>query len=162
MKQILLQLKVPLRLFFFVASLSFLFTSCKKDTDYVSEVFIKKEWKVDLATTKVVPQVAGRADHAVAVFYLMDNNELHYYIYFDQTLQAGDNPTTAKLSLGNSSETGAVLIDLQNPAFSTARESKGKITLNEATIASLLSKSIYLQVASTQQTGGLVRGQVNN
>lgn len=146
----------------FFAIVLFLFSSCKKDNDYISEVFIKKEWKVDLSTTKVVPQVSGRTDHAVAVLYLMDNNELHYYIYFDQALQAGDSPTTAKLSLGSATQNGTVLIDLQNPAFNTARESKGKITLNEATITSLLSQSLYLQVASTQQSAGLVRGQVNN
>lgn len=146
----------------FFAIVLFLFTSCKKDTDYISEVFIKKEWKVDLSTTKVIPQVTGRTDHAVAVLYLMDNNELHYYIYFDQALQAGDSPTMAKISLGNATQNGTVLIDLQNPAFNTARESRGKINLNEATITSLLSQSVYLQVASTQQNAGLVRGQVNN
>jgi len=162
MKKILLQLKVPLGACLFFAVASMFLAACNKDDDYISEVFIKKEWKVDLSTSKVIPQIANRTDHAVAVLYLMDNNELHYYIYFDQALAAGDSPTAAKLSLGNSTQNGAVLIDLQNPSFNAARECKGKIALNEATVTSLLSQSLYLQVASSQQNAGLVRGQVNN
>lgn len=144
---------------FFAVALLCLF-SCKKDT-YTSEVFIRKQWKVELNTTNNIPAVAGRTDAAVCMLFLMDNNQLFYDIYFINPLNNGDAPTSAKLFLGNAVENGSLLIDLQNPAFNTEREVKGNVTLNAATIASLLSGPVYLQVNSNQQTAGLVRGQID-
>ncbi|MDN5287161.1 MAG: hypothetical protein JWR38_3435 [Mucilaginibacter sp.] len=135
--------------------------SCKKKS-IESDIFIKKQWKVDLSASNITPVLSGRSDHAVAVLYLMDNNELDYYVYFDQVLQNGDIPTSIKVNLGPSGTNGSLLIDLQNPVFDANRESKGKLNLNTSTIDSLLSQPTYLLVLSSQQGNGLVRGQINN
>ncbi|MBB6238335.1 hypothetical protein HDC90_002968 [Pedobacter sp. AK013] len=137
------------------------FTSCKKET-YTSDIYIKKQWKVDLSATKIIPAIANRTDHAVAVLYLMDNNELHYDVYFDQPLQNGDTPSSVKINLGASTANGSLLIDLKNPAFNGNRESKGSLTVDAQTAVALSTQSAYLVVASQQQNAGLVRGQVNN
>ncbi|NMN37075.1 CHRD domain-containing protein [Pedobacter sp. SG908] len=137
------------------------FSACKKEV-YTSEIYIRKQWKVDLSAAKITPTIAGRTDHAVAVLYLMDNNELHYDVYFDQPLQNGDVPGAVKINLGAAGANGAVLIDLKNPAFDTNRESKGSLIIDAQTANALTNQSNYLVVVSQQQAAGLVRGQVNN
>lgn len=160
MKQILLQLKVPLRVCLIFVTALFLFPACKKDT-YTSDVFVKKQWKVDLSASSVIPTVVGRTDHAVAMLFLMDNKELHYDIYFDKALENNDAPTNGKLYLGTLGTNGNLFIDLAIPAFNNQREVKGKITVSDEIYTKIQSEKIYLQISSTQQPNGLVRGQLN-
>ncbi|WP_343521635.1 CHRD domain-containing protein [Pedobacter sp.] len=136
------------------------FSGCKKDT-YTSDVFVKKQWKVDLSASKVLPAISGRTDHAVAMVYLMDNMEVHYDIYFDKALENNDTPGNAKIYLGPETTSGAVFIDLKTPAFNAERETKGSVTVDAATATKLQSEKIYLQISSVQQPNGLVRGQLN-
>lgn len=136
------------------------FSACKKDT-YTSEVFIKKQWKVDLSASKVLPAISGRTDHAVAMVYLMDNMEVHYDIYFDKALENSDTPGSAKIYLGTETTSGTVFIDLKTPAFNANRETSGSVGVDAATATKLQSEKIYLQISSAQQPNGLVRGQLN-
>ena len=136
------------------------FSACKKDT-YTSEVFIKKQWKVDLSASKVLPAISGRTDHAVAMVYLMDNMEVHYDIYFDKALENSDTPGSAKIYLGTETTLGTVFIDLKTPAFNANRETSGLVGVDAATATKLQSEKIYLQISSAQQPNGLVRGQLN-
>lgn len=161
MKRILLQLKVPLVYGLFFASLVFLLSSCGKDDVFTSDVFIRKQWKLNLSPANVVPSLTNRTDHAVAMVYLMSNKELHYDIYFDKALENGDNPSTVKLFLGAAGQTGALFLDLNAPAFNTQRETKGKITLDDTNFQKIQTEKIYFQISSTQQQVGLVRDQLN-
>lgn len=136
------------------------FTSCKKDV-YTSEIYIKKQWKADLSTTNIIPAISGRTDHAVATVYLMDNNELHYYIYFDKPLSSGDSPTTAVINIGAAGANGTPLIKLDASSFNDKRENDGKVIISAEAAASLVAQAaLYLQVSSAQQPSGLVRGQM--
>ena len=138
-----------------------LVSSCKKK-NIESDIFIKKQWKADLSTGNVIPAISGRTDHAVATIYLMDNNELHYYIYFDKALNNGDSPTTAAINIGAAGVNGNSPIKLDASSFNDKRESDGKITLSADAAASLIAQTaLYLQVSSSQQPNGLVRGQIN-
>lgn len=138
----------------------FFFTSCKKK-NIESDIFIKKQWKVELSATQVLPAINGRTDHAVAMVYLMDNQELHYDIYFDKTIENNDTPTGGKLFLGDSGVQGTVFIDLKTPAFDSHGETKGAVTLDAAAASKLQTEKVYLQLSSTQQPSGIVRGQLN-
>ncbi|TKC09384.1 CHRD domain-containing protein [Pedobacter frigoris] len=133
--------------------------SCKKDV-FKSDIFIKKEWKIDLNTSNIIPAISSRTDHAVAILYLMDNKQLSYNIYFDKPFENGDNATSAKLYTGSSTENGAVLLDLKNGSFNAQREISGILNLDDVTIQKLQSESVYMQVSSSQKTDGLVRGQL--
>jgi hypothetical protein len=150
-----------IRRYFLMPALALLFfTSCKKDV-YTSEIYVRKQWKADLSTTNIIPAISGRTDHAVATVYLMDNNELHYYIYFDKPLNSGDSPTTAVINIGTAGVNGAPLIKLDASSFNEKRENDGKVTLSADAATSLVSQTaIYLQVSSSQQPNGLVRGQM--
>lgn len=150
---------------FLPIALFMLCSSCKKEL-YTSDVFIAKQWKVELSAAYTVPTLAGRTDHAVALIFLMSNNELHYDIYFDKPFGVGDSPTQAKLYLGAAAENGVLLADLKNGAFDGNREVKGFIPADAAMIESLkatgsAARPIYLQVNSTQQPNGMVRGQID-
>jgi len=136
------------------------FSACKKDT-YTSEIFIKKQWKVELSASKVLPAISGRTDHAVAMVYLMDNMEVHYDIYFDKAPENNDTPGSAKIYLGTETTSGAVFIDLKTPPFNANRETSGSVGVDAATATKLQSEKIYLQISSAQQPNGLVRGQLN-
>ena len=134
--------------------------SCKKDIP-VSDVYVKKIWKVDLSASQIVPSISNRTDHAVASVYLMDNNELYYYIYFDQLLNNGDKPLGASIYIGTAGINGILLAELKGSSFNEKRENDGKISLSEAAVNSLLTENnLYLSIASIQQNAGLVRGQL--
>lgn len=135
-------------------------TSCKKKF-IESDIFVKKQWKVELSASKVLPAISGRTDHAVAMVYLMDNRELHFDIYFDKAVENNDTPGEAKLFLGPDGATGSLFIDLKSPAFNTQRETKGSVTIDAATASKLQTEKVYLQISSAQQPAGLVRGQLN-
>lgn len=155
----------PRYLGFKLLFLSFLmlasFSSCKKEMK-TSDIYTIRQWKVNLTPNEVVPAVSGRTDHAVAVFYLMTDNKLYYYLYFDQALNNNDAPTKAILYTGASGSNGTVLLDLNNPAFGSTREVKGSIELSSTLINDLNTKTNYLQIASTQQPNGLVRGAMQS
>ncbi|SFG91979.1 CHRD domain-containing protein [Pedobacter insulae] len=161
MKKILLQLKVPLGACLFLAMSLLFLPSCKKDDVYRSDIFIKKQWKLNLSSTNVIPALANKDDHAVAMVYLMSNKELHYDIYFDRPLENGDSPTTVKLYFGESGQTGELFLDLNAPSFNAQRETKGKVLLDEPNFLKIQTAKIYCQVSSTQQQSGLVRDQLN-
>ncbi|RDC58192.1 CHRD domain-containing protein [Pedobacter chinensis] len=134
--------------------------SCKKELK-TSDVYIKKQWRADLSVSAIVPQITGRTDHAVASIYLMDNNELHYYIYFDKPLNNGDTPGKGSINIGAAGTNGTLLINLETSAFNEKLENNGKISLNTETANALLNQSnLYLNVTSSQQPAGLVRGQL--
>lgn len=136
------------------------FSACKKEV-YTSDIYIRKQWKADLSTTNIIPAISGRTDHAVATVYLMDNNELHYYIYFDKPLSSGDSPTTAVINIGAAGANGTPLIKLDVSSFNDKRENDGAVTLSADAASSLVSQTaLYLQVSSAQQPSGLVRGQM--
>lgn len=135
-------------------------TSCKKKF-IESDIFIKKQWKVELLASKVLPSITGRSDHAVAMIYLMDNQELHYDIYFDKAIENNDTPGPGKLYLGADGVVGNLFIDLKTPAFNAQGETKGKVSVDAATVNKLLTEKMYLQISSTQQPAGIVRGQLN-
>ncbi len=161
MKTILLQLKVPLGACLFFALTLLVLPACNKDDVYTSDIFIKKQWKLNLSVANVTPSIANRDDHAVAMVYLMSNKELHYDIYFDKPLENGDSPSAVKLYLGASGQAGALFLDLNAPAFNAQRETKGKLLLDEANFLKIQTEKIYCQVSSTQQQTGLVRDQLN-
>jgi predicted xylose isomerase-like sugar epimerase len=137
------------------------FTSCKKK-EVESDIYTIRQWKSDLSVNNVVPTINGRTDHAVAVCYLMTDNKLYYYLYFDTPLNNGDKPTKAVIYSGAAGANGAVLIDLNNGAYNTNREVKGSVELSAQTITDLNSKTLYLQIASSQQASGLVRGTLTS
>ncbi|WP_199140102.1 CHRD domain-containing protein [Pedobacter sp. ASV12] len=150
-----------LKLLFWCLLMSAGFISCKKEMK-TSDVYTLKQWKVNLTPSDVVPAVAGRTDHAVAVFYLMTDNKLYYYLYFDQALNNNDTPTKAIVYTGASGSNGTVLIELNNGAFSSTREVKGSVAVSASTINDLNTKTNYLQIASSQQPNGLVRGDMQS
>ncbi|MEE1946972.1 CHRD domain-containing protein [Pedobacter sp. KR3-3] len=153
--------KWNLKLLFWCLLMSVGFISCKKEIK-TSDVYTLRQWKVDLSASNMVPAISGRTDHAVAVFYLMTDNNLYYYIYFDQPLNNNDTPGKAIVYTGASGSNGTVLIDLSNGAFNSDREVKGSVPLSSTLINDLNTKATYLQIASTQQANGLVRGTMQS
>lgn len=134
--------------------------SCKKELK-TSEVYIRKQWRVDLSPSNVIPAPENRIDHGVASIYLMENNELHYFIYFDKALSTGDNPAGSAIFIGAAGSVGNILVRLEGSSYNEKRESSGKINLSAETANSMVSSlHLYLQTASAQQPNGLVRGQL--
>ncbi|WP_443943671.1 CHRD domain-containing protein [Pedobacter sp. AW1-32] len=155
MKQKLLKFVCPILLWVLCLSIS-----CKKD-NVSSDVYIRKQWTVYLSANSIVPQITGRLDHAVASIYLMDNNELYYYIYFDTAIQNGDVPGSAAIYYGASGQNGQVLINFNGSSFNSSGENDGMVALSTEMANSLVAQtSIYLNVSSAQYPSGLVRGQM--
>ncbi|QPH40839.1 CHRD domain-containing protein [Pedobacter endophyticus] len=140
--------------------LPLLLFSCKKED--TSAIYTLRQWKVDLTTGNVLPAISGRTDHAVAVFYLMTDNKLYYYLYFDSPLNNNDVPLKGSIYTGANGTSGTVLIELANEAFDANREVKGAVELSQQVIADLNTKTNYLQISSSQQPNGLVRGAMQS
>lgn len=153
--------KIPLIRYLVLSLLLSVLFSCGKDDVFTSDVFIRKQWRLNLTTANVVPAISGRNDHAVGMVYLMSNNELHYQIYFDKPLENGDQPQGAKIFSGAAGQSGTQIADLNVPAFDANREAKGKLLVDDALFQRLQSEKIYFQIYSVQQQVGLVRDQLN-
>jgi hypothetical protein len=150
------------KLYYLWICLLFASVSCTKKP-YTSDIYIVKQWKIVLSAIYTIPANVGRTDHAVAMVFLMSNNQLSYDYYFDANLNNNDTPTDIQLYTGSATENGTLLLDLHNAAFNSSREIKGDLPLDNATVAQLLSytNTVYTQVTSAQVPTGLVRGQMD-
>ncbi len=150
-----MKLKCILSVLLFV----FIFSSCRRENE-ASSINVIREWFVPFSASYAAPAVAGRTDSGVVHFLLYEDNSLRYdFKVFN--LKSGDAITGATLNAGNPVTNGPVLLDLM-PRISGTYVSGAAFNLSPALMSSLMGDSaIYFNVASTQNTSSLLRGQLN-
>lgn len=116
-------------------------------------------WSIPLSTKLENPSPSGRSETGLLTMQLYSNNVLTYTFRVNN-LTTGDALTMAHFHTGDPVSNGPVILPF--PTFEGA-SGTGQLTLRQSLADSLkvTSNNIYFNVHSTQQPGGLVRGQVN-
>jgi len=149
---------LPLAIVFMVQPI--LFMACKKDP-VTPEPTVVKEWKIVISPKNQNPAPAGRMETGTANLSLLSNNSLKYVITVNG-LAAGDALVAAHIHAGNVISNGSVVLGL-DPMFTGATATGTISNVRSSFVDSLKSddNELYFNLHSTQQPGGLLRGQLN-
>ena len=140
--------------------LPILFLACKKDTPIPAPTLVK-EWTVPLSPKNENPAHPDRTETGTATIQLYSDNTIKYTIDVSG-LAAGDALTAAHIHAGDVITSGPVVLGF-NPVFS-GTTATGTITNIRSSFVDSLKDDVnelYFNVHSTQQPGGLLRGQLN-
>ena len=139
---------------------SVLFMACKKETAAPVPTVVK-EWTIALSPKNENPARSGRMETGTANLSLFSDNSLKYVITVSG-LAAGDALVAAHIHAGNVITNGSVVLGL-DPVFSGAAATGSITNLRGTFVDSLKSddNELYFNLHSTQQPGGLLRGQLN-
>ena len=137
-----------------------LFMACKKET-VVPMPTVVKEWTIAISPKNENPARTGRMETGTANLSLFSDNSLKYVITVNG-LAAGDALVAAHIHAGNVITNGPVVLGL-DPMFSGATATGTITNLRSTFVDSLKSddNDLYFNLHSTQQPGGLLRGQLN-
>ena len=141
-------------------ALPIFFLACKKDSTTPTATLLK-EWTVPLSVKNEIPSHAGRTETGTATIRLLSDNTITYQITVNG-LTSGDGLTAAHIHAGNVITSGPVVLGF-DPVF-TGSTATGTIKNIRSTFIDSLKDDVnelYFNVHSTQQPGGLIRGQLN-
>ncbi len=137
-----------------------LFMACKKETA-APVATVVKEWTIAVSPKNEIPARSGRTETGTANLSLYSDNSFKYVITVTG-LAAGDALVAAHIHVGNVITNGSVVLGL-DPVFAGATATGTITNLRSTFVDSLKSddNELYFNVHSTQQPGGLLRGQMN-
>ena len=145
----------------FVSSLSLVLFSCSKDSTTTPAPTVVKTWMINMSNKYEVPATAARTETGMAMLDLYSDNSLKYTLTVSG-LASGDALTNAHIHVGNVITSGGVILDLK-PTFS-GNSATATITGLRTSFVDILksdANELYVNIHSTQLTGGVVRGQLN-
>ncbi|WP_339924541.1 CHRD domain-containing protein [uncultured Cyclobacterium sp.] len=143
----------------FIALITF---SCKDDDDDIPAKVSVQTFDVELDNAYEIPMVMGRNETGDIQMNLFDDNSLEFTITVNN-LMSTDALTKAHVHTGDVVTAGSVaitLVDGTDIAFS-GNMATGTITLTDGEVATLKGSDVYVNVHSTEETAGLVRGQID-
>lgn len=135
--------------------------ACKDDEDPPAKVELMS-FDIMLDNAYSIPMVTGRSETGNIQMSLYDDKSLTFTITING-LMSSDVLTMAHVHNGDVVTAGGVaitLVDGTNIAFS-GNMATGTITLTDDQITTLQGNDIYVNVHSTEQPSGLVRGQID-
>ena len=140
--------------------LAFLFLACAKDEPTPTPTVVK-EWTVPISPKNEIPARVGRTETGTVNIQLMSDNTIKYSITVNG-LAAADALVAAHIHAGDVITNGPVVLGF-DPVF-TGGTATGTLQDIRTTFIDSLKDDInnlYFNVHSTQQPGGLIRGQLN-
>ena len=123
---------------------------------------IKTAANIALNTQNEIPLVENRNETGAFIINIFEDNHIEYSITIND-LSSSDALTVAHIHAGDPVSTGVpiiTLVDGTNIAFQ-GNKAIGTLQLTEAEITTLLGNDLYVNVHSTEQPTGLVRGQLD-
>jgi hypothetical protein len=144
----------------FCPVMAILFFACSKDNLPASPTVVK-EWTVPLSPKNESPARAGRTETGTVNIQLMSDNTINYSITING-LAAGDALIAAHIHAGDVITNGPVVLGF-DPVFTSGTATGSLQGIRSSFIDSLRDdiNELYFNVHSTQQPGGLMRGQLN-
>ncbi|PWJ33662.1 CHRD domain-containing protein [Sediminitomix flava] len=125
---------------------------------------IEREWEVALSPRLQVPSLADRPESGTASLILLSDNQLVYTLVVND-LTEGDELTVAHIHAGNPVENGDVFITLadgEDLVFGDSNSINQIVQLTQEQADALRNDdALYVNIHSTQQESGLLRGQVD-
>jgi len=137
---------------------AFQFMSCSKPTETISAPVTWTD-TVIMSTKFEVPAIGNRPETAIAELQILSDNTLKYSIIVSN-LVVGDVLASAHIHLGNAATSGPVYISLDG-TFSGSVVS-GKVQLTAGQADTIKTGETYVNVHTTQVSGGLIRGQIDS
>ncbi|MDY7396121.1 CHRD domain-containing protein [Aureibaculum sp. 2210JD6-5] len=137
------------------------FTSSCLDNDN-SGPAIRAQAQIDLNTENEIPIVENRDETGTFLLNLFDDNTMEFSITVDN-LSSSDDLTAAHIHTGDPVSTGGVAITLVDGTTISFQGNKatGTLQLTDTEVATLLGGDVYVNVHSTENPSGLVRGQLD-
>ncbi|MBI0397467.1 CHRD domain-containing protein [Cyclobacterium marinum] len=135
--------------------------ACEDDEDTPVKVELQS-FDIMLDNAYSIPMVTGRSETGNIQMRLYDDNSLTFTITIDN-LMASDDLTVAHVHTGDVVTAGSVaitLVDGTDIAFS-GNMATGTINLTADQINTLQGDDVYVNVHSSDQALGLVRGQID-
>lgn len=135
--------------------------ACEDDEDTPAKVELQS-FDIMLDNAYSIPIVTGRSETGNIQMRLYDDNSLTFTITIDN-LMASDDLTVAHVHTGDVVTAGSVaitLVDGTDIAFS-GNMATGTINLTADQINTLQGDDVYVNVHSSDQASGLVRGQID-
>jgi hypothetical protein len=135
--------------------------ACEDDEDPPAKVEIAS-FDIMLDNAYSIPMVTGRSETGNIQMSLYDDKSLTFTITING-LMASDDLTVAHVHTGDVVTAGSVaitLVDGSNIAFS-GNTATGTVSLTDEQITTLQGDDVYVNVHSTDQPSGLVRGQID-
>jgi len=148
-----------------VVAMAGLLASCGSDDDApASTPSTVASYSIALAPYKEAPPIIGRGETGTATITVSSDDILNFSITVN-ALDSADALTAAHIHDGDAITAGGIflgLVDGTNISFSGGSAS-GSITLNATQVSDLLdtTRDFYVNVHSSQQGGGLIRGQLH-
>ncbi|EPR68283.1 CHRD domain-containing protein [Cyclobacterium qasimii] len=136
--------------------------SCKDDDDDTPAKVSVQIFDIDLDNAYEIPMVMGRDETGNIKMNLFDDNTLEFTIIINNLLST-DALTKAHVHTGDVVTAGSVAITLVDGAdisFS-GNMATGTVTLTDGEVTTLKGSDVYVNVHSTDETAGLVRGQID-
>lgn len=135
-----------------------LLQSCEHDP--IPGPSLLKSWEeVPVKAAYEIPAPAGRNEEGDATLELYSDNSLKYSFHI-HNLSPSDTLTFAHIHFGDAGTPGPVLINLQ-PSFIGSGATGTIPDLRQGQIDTLLNMPVYINVHSTKQPAGIVRGQLD-
>jgi hypothetical protein len=140
--------------------LAILFSACDKD-DPVPTPTVVKEWTVPLSPKNESPARPGRTETGTVIIQLISDNTIKYSITING-LAASDALSAAHIHAGDVISNGPIVLGF-DPVFTGGAATGTLQDIRTSFIDSLKddANDLYFNVHSTQQPGGLMRGQLN-
>ncbi|MDO6439098.1 CHRD domain-containing protein [Cyclobacterium sp. 1_MG-2023] len=135
--------------------------ACEDDEDPPAKVELLS-FDIMLDNAYSIPMVTGRSETGNIQMSLYDDKSLSFTITING-LMASDDLTVAHVHTGDVVTAGSVaitLVDGSNIAFS-GNTATGTVSLTDEQITTLQGDDVYVNVHSTDQPSGLVRGQID-
>ncbi|WP_366184402.1 CHRD domain-containing protein [Flavobacterium ovatum] len=147
--------------FLMLSICALLIISCSDDDNPPAKT-LTQSFNIALNNANSIPMVTGRSETGTILMSLFDDNSLEFTITINN-LSATDALTTAHVHIGDVVTAGAVAITLVNGStikFS-GNTAKGTVSLTAAEVLTLKGSNVYVNVHSSLNPLGLVRGQID-
>ena len=118
---------------------------------------IDNAYNVALSPSNAVPPIVGRAEEGNAYFRIVGSTM--YFKVSVSSLDATDAITAGHIHEGSSTENGGVLVSL-DITDETQLDVTKSVTLSSDELAKINNDELYVNIHSTQQPSGLLRGQI--
>ncbi len=118
---------------------------------------IDNAYNVSLSPSNAVPPIVGRNEEGSAYFRIVGNTM--YFKVAVTGLDATDAITAGHIHEGSSTVTGGVLIGLDITDGAQLEVTKSVVLTGEE-LTKVNNDELYVNIHSTQQPGGLLRGQI--
>lgn len=123
---------------------------------------IEQAYNVTLSPQNIIPEITDREDHGMAILRVVKNENGTSKLIYNVTvenLKPTDAITNGYIRIGNTTQNGNILVDLDLTDASQLGSTK-ELDLEPSVNTKLKNDALYINLHSTDYEDGLMRGQI--